>query len=62
MQDTPEEAAKRRATADLNDALEVLGSSIKSVHRVEYSRRNTQNRKLLGWKGLVDFLRVDQTG
>ena len=41
--DTPEEAAKRRATADLNDALEVLGSSIKSVHRVEYSRRNTQS-------------------
>ena len=41
--DTPEEAAKRRATTDLNDALEVLGSSIKSVHRVEYSRRNTQS-------------------
>ena len=41
--ETPEEAAKRRATADLNDALQLVGSRIKSVHRVEYSRRKTQS-------------------
>ena len=41
--ETPEEAAKRRATADLNEALELVGSSTKSVHRVEHSRRKTQS-------------------
>ena len=41
--ETPEEAAKRRATADLNDALQLVGSGIKSVHRVEYSRRKTKS-------------------
>ena len=40
--ETPEEAARRRAAADLNDALELVGSSTKSVHRVEHSRRRTQ--------------------
>ena len=40
--ETPEEAAKRRATTDLNDALQLVGSSIKSVHRVEFSQRKTQ--------------------
>ena len=41
--ETPEEAAKRRATADLNDALQLVGSGMKSVHRVEHSRRKTQS-------------------
>ena len=41
--ETPEEAAKRRATSDLNDALQLVGSGIKSVHRVEYNRRKTQS-------------------
>ena len=42
--ETPEETAKRRATEDLNDSLELVGStSMKSVHRVEYSRRKTQS-------------------
>ena len=41
--ETPEEAAKRRATADLNDALQLVGSRMKSVHRVEYSGRKTQS-------------------
>ena len=40
----PEEIAKRRAVADLNDALELAGSSVKSVHRVEHSRRHTQSK------------------
>ena len=44
--ETPEEAAKRRATADLNDALQLVGSRIKSVHRVEYSRRKTQSESI----------------
>ena len=41
--ETPEEAAKRRATSDLNDALELVGSGIRSVHSVKYSRRKTQS-------------------
>ena len=41
--ETPEEAAKRRATADLNDALELVGSTTKSVHRIEHSRRKSQS-------------------
>ena len=40
--ETPEEAAKLRATADLNDALQLVGSTMQSVHRVEYNRRKTQ--------------------
>ena len=40
--ETPEEAARRCAAADLNDALELVGSSTKSVHRVEHRRRRTQ--------------------
>ena len=39
--ETPEEAAKRRATSDLNDALDLVGSRVKSVHRVEHSQRKT---------------------
>lgn len=41
--ESPEEAAKQRATADLNEALELVGSSMKSVHRVAHSRRRTQS-------------------
>ena len=41
--ETPEEAAKRHATADLNEALQLVGSRVKSVHRVEYAKRNTQS-------------------
>ena len=41
--ETPEETAKRRAIEDLNDSLELVGSRMKSVHRVEYSRRKTQS-------------------
>ena len=41
--ETPEEAAERRATADVNDALEIVGSTMKSVHRVESRRRKTQS-------------------
>ena len=40
--ETPEEAAKRRATSDLNDALHLVGSTIKPVRRVEFSQRNTR--------------------
>ena len=40
--ETPQEAAKRRATADLNDALQLMGSAMKPVHRVEHSRRKTR--------------------
>ena len=40
--ETPEEAAKLRATADLNDALQLVGSTMQSVHRVEYNRRKIQ--------------------
>ena len=39
---TPQEAAKRRATTDLNDALQLVGSVMKPVHRVEHSRRKTR--------------------
>ena len=41
--ETPEEAAKRRATADLNDALQLVGSEIRAVHGVEHSSRKTQS-------------------
>ena len=40
--ETPQEEAKRRATADLNDALQLVGSVMKPVHRVEHSRRKTR--------------------
>ena len=40
--ETPQEAAKRRATADLNDALQLVGSGMKPVHRVEHRRRKTR--------------------
>ena len=60
--ETPAEAAKQRATADLNEALELVGSSMKSVHRVAHSRRRTQSESFSYGKGLVDFLRGGQTG
>ena len=41
--ETPEEAANRRATSDLNDALLLVGSGIRSVHNVEHRRRTTQS-------------------
>ena len=41
--ETPEETAKRRATEDLNDSLQLVRSSMKPVQRVEYSRRKTQS-------------------
>ena len=41
--ETPEEAATRHATSDLNDALQLVGSGIKPVHRVEYNKRKTQS-------------------
>ena len=44
--ETPEEAARRRATADVNEALQLVGSRVKSVHRVEYARRNTRSESL----------------
>ena len=44
--ETPEEAAKRCATADLNEAIQLVGSRVKSVHRVEYAKRNTQRESL----------------
>ena len=40
--ETPQEAAKRRATTDLNDALQLVGSVMKPVHWVEHSRRKTR--------------------
>ena len=40
--ETPQEAAKRRAVTDLNDALQLVGSEIKPVHRVRHSRRKTR--------------------
>ena len=44
--ETPEEAAERRATSDLNDALQLVGSEIKPVRRVEYGRRKTLSANL----------------
>ena len=41
--ETPEEAAKRRATADLNEAIQLVGSGMKPGRIVEYSRRKTQS-------------------
>ena len=41
--ETPEEATERRATADLNDALQLVGSGIRAVHRVEHSSRKTRS-------------------
>lgn len=39
--ETPEEATSRRATSDLNDALQLVGSEIRPVLREEHSRRST---------------------
>ncbi len=44
--ETPEEAVKRRATSDLNEALELVGSEMRFVRRVEFSRRKTQIESL----------------
>ena len=44
--EAPAEAAKRRATADLNDAVQLLNSSIRAVHRVEHSSKRTRNQSL----------------
>ena len=40
--ETPEEAAKRQAIADLNDAVQLTGSGMRSVQRVKHSRKRTQ--------------------
>ena len=40
--ETPEEAVKRRATSDLNGALQLVGSGIRAEQRVEYSSKKTQ--------------------
>ena len=44
--ETPTEAAERRATADLNDAHQLLNSEITSVHWVQHSSRKTRNKSL----------------
>ena len=44
--ETPEEAVKRRGNSDLNDALHLVGSGMKHVHRVEHSRRKTRSENL----------------
>ena len=44
--ESPEEAAKQRATADLNEALELVGSSMKSARRVAHSRRRTKSESV----------------
>ena len=44
--DTPEEATNRRANADLNDALQLVGSGSKPIHRFEYSKRKTQRESI----------------
>ena len=44
--ETPQEAANRRATTDLNDALQLVGSAMKPVHRVKHSRRKTRTESL----------------
>lgn len=45
LEETAVEAAKRHATADLNEAYQLLGSSIK-VRHVIHSRRKTQGKSL----------------
>ena len=42
--ETPTEVAERRATADLNDAHQLLNSGITSVQRVQHTSRKTQNK------------------
>ena len=42
--ETPTEAAKRRATADLNGAHELLKSGIRPVNRVDHSSRKKRNK------------------
>ena len=63
--ETPEEAAKRRATADLNDALQLLGSGMKHVHRVEHSRRTTRTESFSygkDWWIFCASIRPDEAG
>ena len=61
--ETPEEAARRRATADLNDGLELVGSTTKSVHRVEHSRRKSRSESFSygkDWWILCTSIRPDE--
>ena len=44
--ETQEEAAKRRANSDLNDALQLVGSGMTSVHRVEFGRQKSLSKHL----------------
>ena len=44
--ETAADAAKRRATEDLNEAHQLLESGIRFVHRVEHSSRKTQRKNL----------------
>ena len=60
--ETPEEAAKRRATSDLNDALQLVGSGIKDRAQSRIWAAKDAEREPLLRQGLVDFLRVDQAG
>ena len=63
--ETPEEAAKRRAIADVNDAVQLVGSTIKSVHRVEHSRRKTQSESYSygkDWWIFCTSIRPDEAG
>ena len=63
--ETAEEAAERRATADLNDALELVGSTVKSVHMVEHSRRKTQRESFSygkDWWIFCASIRPDEDG
>ena len=46
--ETPEESAKRQATSDLNEAIELVGSGIRAVQQVGHSRRKT-NRKTFSY-------------
>ncbi len=42
--ETPEEAARRRATSDINDALQLVGSRTQHMLRLESSRWRTQSK------------------
>ena len=44
--ETPEEAAKRRAVSDLNDAIQLTESGIQVKRRVKYSRKTTTRDSL----------------
>ena len=43
--ETPEEAAKRRAVSDLNDAIQLTESGIQVKHRAKYSRKRTRSSR-----------------